>query len=320
MINFLNILKTDFFHVSDKNYFYVLKKKQSSMLTENIKLNKFKKNCNNLFLEKNTHKLNHSSFKCCLDKKKKFKNDQDKLNNHQEIFQKTNLFFLESYKEKFLHQRISSLNKNTTKKVYQKHFYNINKDISETVQTLPLLSNDKFSEKNFIWKNINKFLLYQDKTELLFSLQDSFYQLLYTNDLNHNFDIYNPLAFFQFNTTLICNNSPKVVLDSLKKFFPNLRDRQLISSYANMKILEIVRKNIIRRFPGVIHFSPFNFQINYIIKKLKDEKISLKIIYLSDFSQLEKNFNKKYENFGMKAKCILFKDKIPNVKYYFYVK
>lgn len=200
----------------------------------------------------------------------------------------------------------------------------IKKKILEILKISSSDSDAKNNTRKFLWEFLQESINSEETKNLLIEFQDSFNKLLDTQNLSKNFDFptaFSPaFIFYTFNETSIYNVSNKEILKTFKKSFPDLKDRQLISSYINFKILDPVRKSIIRNFPGITNFSPVNSHIHYFVKKLSNGSILLKVVYLSDLIKLDNVSNKRYTKFGMKATCILFKDKLPSVKYYFFVK
>ncbi|CAL4324852.1 Putative uncharacterized protein Yba3 [Buchnera aphidicola (Periphyllus testudinaceus)] len=174
--------------------------------------------------------------------------------------------------------------------------------------------------KHITWKVLIKVIHSKENIDLLSGFQDSFNDLKKTSNLSEDFDIEDPTSSFQFNSSPVYKNSKEEILKNLEKFFPNLEDRQLISNYANSDILIEARRAFLRRTSNIMNFSPIHSHINYLIDKLPDGNIQLIVIYLSDLAQIKYDSSEFYNTFGLRAKCILYKDKIPDVKYAYFVK
>ncbi|WP_343183532.1 hypothetical protein [Buchnera aphidicola] len=203
---------------------------------------------------------------------------------------------------------------------YLDHIKDSLSEMSEIVDQESDSDGVDIDSKHITWKVLTRVAHSQDNIDLLSSFQKDFDKLRKTSNLSEYFDIEDPTTSFQFNSSPLYKNSKEDILKNLENFFPNLEDRQLISNYSNSDILIEARRAFLRRTPNIMNFSPIHSHINYLIDKLPDGNIQLVVVYLSDLAQIKYDSNEFYNTFGLRAKCILYKDKAPDVKYAYFVK
>ncbi|NIH41063.1 MAG: hypothetical protein G8D27_00715 [Buchnera aphidicola (Periphyllus aceris)] len=308
-----------------------LKKKN---LLESKNLNNIKQK-NNLFLNFLNKKIKKKFLKNFIhsDYLKTITGKSINLQNKklQEYNKKLNISFLKNF---FINSNLQSNNNFNNFNVSD---LNVDKDKHSNEYYLDKIKNNfseisKISKKNLdiqklrsnpkhvTWKFLTRVPHFPENIDMLKSFQNDFYELSKTSNLSSDFDIEDPTTTFQFNSCPVYKNSKEKILQALQKFFPNLKDRQLISNYANSDILLEARRAFLRRTPNIMNFSPIHSHINYLIDKLPDGNIQLVVVYLSDLAQIKYDSKEFYNTFGLRAKCILYKNKIPDVKYSYFVK
>ncbi|NIG99396.1 MAG: hypothetical protein G8D26_01995 [Buchnera aphidicola (Periphyllus acericola)] len=292
---------------------------------ENLFLNHFKKKIKNKFLK---NFVRSDYLKTITGKSIYFKN-----NKLQEFNKKLNISFLNN---SFINSNVQSDNNdnlnnfnisnsdidedNNSNEYYLDKIKNSLSEMSKISKKDLEIKKLRSDPKHITWKVLTRVVHSQENIDLLTSFQNDFNELRKTSNLSSDFDIEDPTTTFQFNSSPIYKNSKEEILKSLKKFFPNLKDRQLISNYSNSDILLEARRAFLRRTPNIMNFSPIHSHINYLIDKLPDGNIQLVVVYLSDLAQIKYDSSEFYNTFGLRAKCILYKNKIPDIKYSYFVK
>jgi hypothetical protein len=285
-MNYKNVISKNYFNFLQKNNFCLIQNKEKTFC-----------NINSYYDENYPKKINFMNF---------FDRFSKKLPSKKRISSSSKI--------------INSSQNDQEEPSNQDYLNNIEKNLSDMQSSYSNSNSLENSKEHITWTVLNNQVIDYDKSQnLLFDLQNSFYKLLTTNDLNKSFDIHDRTNYFKLNKFSIYHASAKFFLNEFNKIFPDLEDRQLISSYVNKKILRTIQNAIVRYIPGITNFSPIHSHVNYLVKKLPDGNISLTIIYLSDLVQLEDSSDKTYKSFGMRAKCILFKNTLPIVKYSFFV-
>ncbi|NIH16844.1 MAG: hypothetical protein G8D24_02175 [Buchnera aphidicola (Periphyllus lyropictus)] len=345
MISVFNLKKTDYIYSKKRINSSSSKKNHTNHIrTNNIKNNlisfkSFQFESNNI--NKNL-KLRNIFFKSFINKFLFNKKKHFNLDNKKNVFlkNKKNSFHINNNK-KFLNNLNSNIylkNLGIYKKVYNEIDDNL--DDNSTIEDYLNSLKEKLSEMtpndskddvcddiissdlvNINWKDFNQVNDYDSSKSLLYNLQKKYLNLIKTKNLSSDFDIYDSTSNFKFENHYVYKHSKCAILNNLKRFFPNLEDRQLISNYVNGKVLLNAHKIFLSEKPEFNKFYPNNSHMNYVITKLPDGYIRLIVMYFTHLGQLDDNSDSSdYSRFGMRAVFILSKDHLPNVKYTYFFK
>jgi hypothetical protein len=190
---------------------------------------------------------------------------------------------------------------------------NLISDLSQDSVFMPEIS-------NIHWIDIERIIDPQSNAMLLEDLQINYNSLQETDHLSVNFDLDDlKNTHYQFNDIYIDSECDQVIVESLKKNFTDLKDRQLISNYANHKILSEAVKTFLNLCPKFKNYPQTNASTNYIIKKLPDGNIAFTLLYHSSLINPNGELSFPFKHFGIRAQCILSQDDIPVAQYSYFL-
>lgn len=281
------------------------------------------------FIKNNVDVISNINFSNKFKTDSKFIYEMNDFVMHTKIFYKNKLHLEYNKLHSNILNKSDILDKNElqNKKDNDKDKYHFNKLQIKLLDICNLMSESSSQDSIFIpemsnikWIDIEKIIDPQSNGMLLEELQINFNSLKETNRLSVNFDLDDlKNTHYQFNDVYIDSELDKVIIENLKKNFPDLRDRQLISNYSNHKILSEAVRTFLNLCPQFKNYPQRNASTNYIIKKLPDGNIAFTLLYHSHLVNSNSTLSFPFQHFGIRVQCILSTDSIPVTQYSYFL-
>jgi len=193
---------------------------------------------------------------------------------------------------------------------------------TETVsQEVNQSSNNQEISRPF-WKSLDKINDPNQSVSTGKKFFNHFKTLQNTSRLDNTFLVEGQNSILQINGQRVSKNSPKSMLEDFKAIVPNLKSRQLISSYAHQGIFSQAYVELFAEHPNLVKFKPKDSQFSYVVREVQDGVFQFTATSQADLELVyETSDHRKYNAFGIQASMTLSKDKSPeDIEYSYYLR
>jgi len=151
---------------------------------------------------------------------------------------------------------------------------------------------------------------------------NNFEVLKNTSRLDNNFLFEGGRSILQINGQRVSTYSPKSMLEDFKAAIPNLKSRQLISSYAHQGIFSQPYVELFAEHPNLVKFKPKDSQFSYVVHEVQDGVFQFTATSQADLELVyETPDHRRYNAFGVQVSMTLSKDKSPeDIEYSYYLR
>ncbi|CAL4325732.1 Putative uncharacterized protein Yba3 [Buchnera aphidicola (Eriosoma grossulariae)] len=187
------------------------------------------------------------------------------------------------------------------------------KNLSDAIFSNPELD-------NVTWKKMVKLNTAPDTWRFSHKLYNQFQSLKETSELDKKFLLDYPDSIVKIKGYVVDAPTKRDMLTQFKLAFPKLETRQLISTYANQELLAPAYMKMLTSTPEFFHYEPKNTNVLYELKPTKTGLLKLSVTHTAKLKFVNKNNEKKFISFGLRASILLTTNRNPNIKYSYYFK
>ncbi|CAL4043966.1 Putative uncharacterized protein Yba3 [Buchnera aphidicola (Tetraneura ulmi)] len=271
------------------------------------------------------------------------KKEEKKINYHTEydVFLKDHITFeeIQNYVDN-RHRNKVGRNRNDAEKnksinnvptSYSFSKYHNDKDLTD-VQNYFLDKNSSFNTENgylpsfsfgnpgeISWKGLRSINVSKDNLDYSKKLYERYQDLKGTSSLVPGFMSDYQDVDLKVSHYLVPNNTREELFEKFKKLLPDLETRQLVSTYANQKILEPAYLKLTNFAPGLFRYPPKNISFSYEVEPTHHGFLRLTVTNTTKLHIINSNNEDKDLTLGVRASVMLNKNRVPYIKFLYYL-
>lgn len=182
------------------------------------------------------------------------------------------------------------------------------------------LPNFSFGDPNEIsWKGLRSLNFSKDNLDYSKKLYERYESLKGTSSLVPGFMNDYQDVDLKVSHYLVPNETREKLFEKFKKLLPDLETRQMVSTYANQRILEPAYLKLTSFAPGLFRYPPKNISFSYEVEPTHHGFLRLIVTNKTKLHIVNSNNEDKDLTLGVRASVMLSKHRIPCIKFLYYL-